>query len=150
MGTSVNSMSRSELTCVWQKKMHSVSFLFTQIIINLHFLVTMFALSYREPKFTRTQKCGRGCRGYWGMHIWLFLCLLAFAIQLKWMTSPLLSPDPSHSFHIVSLTHGPLLTPFKNSTAYFLLEKLQNSSKCNKNKNLRISNRHQQQMRNLF
>lgn len=60
-------------------KMHSVLFFFTQIIINRHFLVTVFAVSHREPKFTCTQKCGRGRRGYWAMHIWLFLCLLAFA-----------------------------------------------------------------------
>lgn len=39
----------------------------------------MFALSHRKPKFTRTQKCGKWCRGYWCMHIWLFLCLLGFA-----------------------------------------------------------------------
>lgn len=64
-------------------KMHSVSFFFTQIIINLHFLVTVFAVSHRELKFTRTRKCGRGRRGYWGMHIWLFLCLLAFA-SVQW------------------------------------------------------------------
>lgn len=118
-------MSRSELTCFWQKKTRSVSFLFTQIIINLHFLVTMFALSHREPKFTCTRKSGRGCRGVLG-HAHLIVPVFAgLCYTAQRMTSPLLSPDPSHSFHIVSLTHGPLLTPFKNSTAYFLLEKLQ-------------------------
>lgn len=107
--------------------MHSVSFSFTQIIINLHFLVTMFALSHRKPKFTRTRKCGKGCRGYWGMHIWLFLCLLAFATaQRDDLTSiecrslsliPHGQPRPWPSAHTFSKQHSRLpagrVTEFK-------------------------------------
>ncbi len=87
----------------------------------------MFALSHRKPKFTRTQKCGKWCRGYWGMHIWLSLCLLAFAIaQRDDLTSiesrslsliPHGQPRPWPSAHTFSKQHSRLpagrVTEFK-------------------------------------
>ncbi len=87
----------------------------------------MFALSHRKPKFTCTQKCGKWCRGYWGMHIWLFLCLLAFATaQRDDLTSiesrslsviPHGQPRPWPSAHTFSKQHSRLpagrVTEFK-------------------------------------